>query len=51
VLLQPEPPHPLSARLLPFRVLRGQAGAGGHLLAGMFVPRLSDGEARSLAGA
>jgi hypothetical protein len=39
-------------RPLPFRVLRCvELADGGHLLAGMFDPRLADQEARALAGA
>ena len=52
VVLEVLPPHPLAGRRLPFRVLRCEELAdGGHLLAGMFDPRLAEQEARALAGA
>src|SRR5262249_52269030 len=52
VVLEALPPHPLAGRCLPFRVLRYvDLADGGHLLAGIFDPRLCDEEARSLAGA
>ena len=50
-VLEALPPHPLAGRHLPFRVLRYvELTDGGHLLAGMFDPRLCDEEARALAG-
>jgi hypothetical protein len=50
VLLEPEHPHPLSARLLPFRVTRcEERDQGGYLLGGAFVPPLSDEDAGALA--
>jgi CheY-like chemotaxis protein len=52
VVLEALPPHPLAGRCLPFRGVRYRDLAdGGYLLAGTFVPPLSDEEARALAGA
>ena len=52
VVLEVLLPHPLAGRLLPFRVLRCvELADGGHLLAGLFHPRLAEREARALAGA
>ena len=51
VVLEVLPPHPLAGRSLGFRVLRCvELADGGHLLAGTFVPTLSDEEVRGLAG-
>jgi hypothetical protein len=50
VVLEVLPPHPLAGRGLPFRVLcYVDLADGGHLLAGMFDPRLSDDEASLIA--
>jgi hypothetical protein len=51
VLLEPEHPHPLTGRVLPFRAARcHERAGGGYLLAGTFEPPLSDEEALALAG-
>ena len=51
VVLEVLPPHPLAGRL-GFHVVRWvELADGGHLLAGMFDPRLAEQEARALAGA
>jgi hypothetical protein len=52
VVLEVLPSHPLASRRLGFRVLRCvDLADGGHLLAGLFAPRLPDPEAAALAGA
>jgi hypothetical protein len=44
------PPHPLAGRALSIRVCRCQFLAGGHLLAGAFIDRLTEPEVLALAG-
>jgi hypothetical protein len=52
VVLEVLPPHHLAGRRLPFRVLRWvELADGGHVLTGMFDPRLAEQEVRALAGA